>query len=46
MRKVSLTLQLTGPNDLVGTAVGSNCDLQGENCVQAAEFRNTGKRIG
>ena len=44
-RKVSLSLQLTGRNDLVGTAVGSDCDLHGENCVLTAEFHNTGKRI-
>jgi hypothetical protein len=44
-RKVSLRLQLTSLNDLVGKAVASDCDLQGENCVPAVEFENTGKRI-
>ena len=44
-RKVNLTLQLTSLNALVGKAVASDCDLQGENCVPAVEFENTGKRI-
>jgi hypothetical protein len=44
-RRVSLELQLTSRNDLVGKAVASDCDLQGENCVPAVEFENTGKRI-
>ena len=45
LSKVSLNLQLTSRNTLTGTAVGANCDLQGENCVQTVEFQNTGKRI-
>lgn len=45
LSKVSLNVQLTSRNTLTGTAVGANCDLQGENCVQAVEFQNTGKRI-
>ncbi|MEO6803105.1 MAG: hypothetical protein ABI197_07675 [Granulicella sp.] len=44
-RKLSLKLQLTRRNDLVGKAVASECDLQGENCVPVVEFENTGKRI-
>ena len=45
LNKVSLNMQLTSRNALTGTAVGANCDLQAENCVQTAEFQNTGKRI-
>jgi hypothetical protein len=44
-RKVNLTVQLTSLNAVVGKAVASDCDLQGENCVPAVEFENTGKRI-
>jgi hypothetical protein len=43
--KLNLHLHLTSRNELEGTAVGSACDLQGENCVDQAEFQNTGKRI-
>ena len=45
LSRVSLSLQLTNRNTLTGTAVGASCDLKGENCVQAAEFQFTGKRI-
>ena len=42
--KVSLILKLTSLNTLTGTGVGSNCDLQGENCTRGDDFRFTGKR--
>jgi hypothetical protein len=45
MNKVNLLLHLTGRNELAGTAVGSTCDLQGENCVNPVDFQFTGKRI-
>jgi len=43
--KVTLRFHLTSRNELAGTAVGFMCDLQGENCLQNAEFQYTGKRI-
>ena len=45
--KVSLTMKLTSPNTLTGTAVTPDCDLQGENCTGGEEiaFRFTGKRV-
>ena len=44
--KESLHLQLTSRNELAGTAVGSTCDLQGENCViEPGDVQFTGKRI-
>ena len=45
LSKVSLSPRPTNRNVLTGTAVGANCDLQGENCVQTVEFQFTGKRI-
>jgi hypothetical protein len=45
LSKVSLNLKVTSRNALTGTAVGANCDLQGESCVQTGEFQFTGKRI-
>jgi hypothetical protein len=46
LQRLSLRLHLTGPNNLAGTGVGANCDLQGENCVdQPGGFQFTGKRI-
>jgi hypothetical protein len=45
--KVGLTMKLTSPNTLTGTAVAPNCDLQGENCTGGDDiaFRFTGKRV-
>ena len=45
LSKVSLDVNLTGRNDLAGTAVGLTCDLQGENCVQNVDFQFKGRRI-
>ena len=35
LTKINLQLHLTSRNELAGTAVGSTCDLQGENCCQS-----------
>jgi hypothetical protein len=43
--KVSLILKLTSLNTLAGAGVGSNCDLQGENCIRGDDFQFTGKRV-
>jgi hypothetical protein len=45
LTKANLQLHLTSPNELAGTAVTSNCDLQGENCINAGDLQFTGKRI-
>ena len=43
--KVSLRLRLRGHNELTGTGLGYNCDVQGENCTPGDSFQFTGSRI-
>jgi len=46
LTKIDLQLHLTSRNELAGTAVGSTCDLLGENCVVSpGVLQFTGKRI-
>jgi len=46
LSKLILQMHLTSRNELAGTAVGSTCDLQAENCViNPGGFQFTGKRL-
>jgi hypothetical protein len=46
LSKLILQIHLTNRNELAGTAVGSTCDLQAENCViNPGVFQFTGKRL-